>query len=123
MNESKLPPDLADVERRLAECPRAQPSAALRQRVLSSLHNERMTRRRRFPWRIAATLAAAVLLSLNLALSLANHPARSGRDRWENADLETIVAGLRQKSPEMTEAEAYWLASLARSTRVLSAAP
>ena len=123
MNDFDLPPELAEVERRLAERARAGPTTALRQRVLSALHHERMTHPRRFPWHIAATLAATVLLSLNLALSVANHPAHPKRDPAENGDLDKTVALLREQSPELTESEAYRLAALARSTRSLTAVP
>jgi hypothetical protein len=90
---------------------------------LSALHDERRAIRRRSAWRIAASLAAAVLLCLNFAMSLANHPVHPGMDHSENGDLEKTVVALRQKCPALTEPEAYRFVALARSTTALTAAP
>src|SRR5262245_55564517 len=73
MNPEPLPPDLRDLEEQLARRSCPEPAADFRARVLSAMANSRPIpvragRRWRFVWRAAA----AVLLALNLGMSVAN---------------------------------------------------
>ncbi|HEY7156202.1 MAG TPA: hypothetical protein VH575_19710 [Gemmataceae bacterium] len=125
MNSFDLPPELLDVERRLAERARPKPDTAFRRRVLSAMGNERATSRagrlRQDVWRWAATLAAAVLLSLNLAMSLANHRAGPRAERIEGEDIDSAARALRQRHPDLSEREADQLAALMRTAPALPA--
>jgi hypothetical protein len=123
MNEFVLSPELAEVERRIAERTRPQPGVALRQRVLSALRTERVTGNSHFLWRIAAPLAAVVLLSLNLALSLANHRTDPTTKPLPEQDIEIAVGKMRHDHPQLSEREAYQLVLLARAAPALAAAP
>jgi hypothetical protein len=123
MNPFDLPPELLDVERRLVERARPKPDAALRRRVLSAMGNERATSRagrlRQDVWRWAATLAATVLLSLNLAMSLENHRAQPRAERIEDEDIGSAARAIRQQHPDLSEREAYQLAALLRTAPAL----
>lgn len=109
MDTFDLPTELAGVERRLAERGHPKPAADLRRRVLSALRDERTAKRS--AWRLAV-LGAAVLLLLNLALSLENHRAWPRTQRSAGEDLATTVRQLRQRHPDLSEQEAYQLALL-----------
>jgi hypothetical protein len=67
--------------------------------------------------------AAAVLLGLNLALSLGNHKALPGRGSVEREEVETTALHVRRLNPELSEREAYRLALLLQTGPVLVAAP
>jgi hypothetical protein len=64
-----LPPDLADLERRLARRNSPPLPGELRQRVLAAVR--RASDGHDF-WRFAAGVAAAALLAINLSMSVAN---------------------------------------------------
>lgn len=113
MEPFDLPPELAEMERRLAERRQPVPSASFRQRVLLAMQSER-TPRRSF-WNAAAVLAASVLLGLNLGLSVANRRAWSQAERIDNADIETAVRSLRQRHPDLSIWEAHQFAVLMQS--------
>jgi hypothetical protein len=108
MDLPELPDDLAELERRLAGRPRAEPGPGCRGRVLDAVRRESG----RNPagsgaWRLAAAVAAAVLFGANLALSVGNdtswHPAPGNG----TADLEAGAGGVRRLFPDMPEREVY----------------
>jgi hypothetical protein len=126
MDPFDLPPDLLDMERQLAERPCAKPGAAFRRRVLSAVLDEqqmasRAGRIRRSIWREAATLVGGVLLSLNLAMSLANHRTWPRAERSEGEDIDRAIRAMRQRHPDLSEQEAYQLAALLRTPPALPA--
>ena len=92
----------ADLERRLAERPRAEPPADLGPRVLAAVRAVRD--RRPAPafdgWSWAA-LAAAVLLAVNLSMSV------SANADWDFADPppSSAAAELRALAPDLPDAE------------------
>ncbi|MGH7169868.1 MAG: hypothetical protein ACRELG_06300 [Gemmataceae bacterium] len=118
MDPFDLPPELAEVERRLAARGHPKPTADFRRRVLSAVREER--RPGRFIWRWAV-LAAAVLLVLNLAMSLENHRARPRVERHASEDLETTAREMRRQHPDLSEQEAYQLALLVHTPPALPA--
>jgi hypothetical protein len=118
MDPFDLPSELAAIERRLAERGHPKPAVDFRRRVLSGLRDERSARRSAWRW---AVLAAAVLLVLNLAMSLENHHAGPRVQRRAGEDLATTARELRQRHPDLSEQEAYQLALLVQSPPALPA--
>jgi hypothetical protein len=75
MNPDPLPPDLHDLEARLARRSGPEPADDLRARVLSAaaaLRARTGATRPARPWRLVWQAAAAVVLALNLALCVGN---------------------------------------------------
>lgn len=120
MDPFDLPPELADLERRLAARGHPKPASDFRSRVLSALRDEPKTVS--LSWRLAV-LAAAVLLILNLALSLDNHRDWPRIEKPADEDLTTTVREIRQRHPDLSEREAYQLALLVQSPPALPASP
>lgn len=117
MEPFDFPPEWSEVERRLAERQHPQPSAAFRERVLTAMRAERAPRRT--SWKIAALIAASLLLALNSALSLENHRAWAAIQRIENEGVETTARTLRQRHPELSERQAYQFALVLHSPPAL----
>ena len=108
MDLPELPDDLAELERRLAGRPRAEPRPGCRGRVLDAVRRELgWNPAGSGAWRVAAALAAAVLFVANLHLSLANdtswHPAPGSGI----ANLEAGAGRVRRLFPDMPEREVY----------------
>lgn len=117
MEPFDLPPGLSEVERRLAERRQPQPSAALRERVLTAMRAERAPRRNR--WKVAVVMAASLLLVLNLVLSWANHRAWAESQRIANEGVEATARALRQRHPDLSERQAYQFALVLHSSPAL----
>jgi hypothetical protein len=117
MEPFDLPPELSEVERRIAERQTPQLSAAFRERVLAAMRTERTPRRT--AWKLVASVAASVLVILNLALSVANHRAWSESQRIELEGIEATVRTLRQRHPDLSERQAYQFALLLHSPPAL----
>jgi hypothetical protein len=118
MDPFDLPRELAEVERRLAERSHPKPASVFRRRVLLALRDE--PKSAPLAWRLAV-LAAAVLLVLNLAMSLHTHCAGPRLERRVDDDLVTTVREMRQRHPDLSEPEAYQLALLVQSPPALPA--
>ncbi len=121
----ELPDDLADLERRLAARPRAQPDAALRQRVLASMRDAAQGERRRWPngaWRFAAGLAAAVVLGAYLSMSAAHSRDEPHGDE-DCGELVAATKRLQQLDPDLTEHEARRQALLLQARGHVAAVP
>jgi hypothetical protein len=114
------PPELSEIERRLAQRRQPRPSAAFRERVLAAMQQARAPKRT--AWQSAAVAAAALLLICNLALSLANHLAWSKTQRIEGG-IEATARTLRQRHPDLSEQEAYQLALVLHSPPALPLSP
>lgn len=118
MDPFDLPPELAEVERRVAARGHPQPSADFRRRVLSALRDERTPSRSAWRW---AVVAAAVLLLLNLAMSLENHRDGPRIEIGAREDLAATAREMRQRHPDLSEQEAYQLALLVHTPPALPA--
>jgi hypothetical protein len=105
MNQPDLPPELADLERRLADRPRPGPPAELRRRVLAAVARAGSPADVGFGW-FAAAAAVLALLAINLSMSVA-----SGTD-WRLAgqrgpqDVAASADRLHKVLPELSEREA-----------------
>lgn len=117
MESFDFPPEWGELERRLAERRQPQPSAALRQRVLTAMQAERPPRGN--PWKVAVVLAASLLVVLNLALTLANHRAWSESQRIASEGIEETARALRQRHPDLSERQAYQFALVLHSPPAL----
>jgi hypothetical protein len=123
MDPNELPPDLAELERRLAGRPRPEPAAGLRPRVLAAVGRELGRRGGGSAWRFAAATAAAALLWINFSMSVANDMDwRLGRG-LDGATLAAAAGRLRQLVPELPEREALRQALLLQAGSRLVPAP
>jgi hypothetical protein len=116
MNESELPDELERLERELAERPRPEPSADLRDRVMRTVEAElggaelrrvQPPRTRAGGWlSFAAAAAATVLIWANLSLSAANATRYDLRLPAEPRALDETARQIRDLVPGMSEQEA-----------------
>lgn len=67
--DNTLPPDLSELEDRLAHRPRPKGSPELRANVLTAVKNE-LHRPRRAIWSVGAAIAASVLLAVGIWLAM-----------------------------------------------------
>src|SRR5262245_42725302 len=108
MTDPELPPDLAALERLLADRPRAGPAADLGPRLLAATRAALRHRPVDAPaaeWRSWAALAAAVLAGINLSMSLA---ADTDWDLTPGVDPGEVAATwdrLRAAAPDLPESE------------------
>jgi hypothetical protein len=75
MNPEPLPPNLRDLEEQLAGRPCPEPAADFRARVLAAMTSSRtlpISRSAARRWRVVWQAAAAVVLALNLGMTVAN---------------------------------------------------
>ncbi len=119
MEPFDLPPELAEIERRLTDRCHPPPTSVFRERVLSAMRAERSPKRSL--WNVAAVLAASVFLCLNFGLSLTNHRAWSEPQWLESADVETSARSIRQRHPDLSAWEAHQFAILLQSPPALPA--
>jgi hypothetical protein len=104
MSESDLPPDLLALEHRLADLARPQPSPELGPRVLAAVRDVLGERPRPTGWGFWAAVAAALLLGINLSMSLVAdtdwdlapgaEPGRQAAEDW-----------LRELAPDLPDSE------------------
>jgi len=117
MSDPELSPKLADLERRLANRPRIEPPPNLGPRVLAA--TQTALRRGTLTWRAWAAVAAAVLLGVNLSMSLA---ADTDWNFGPTADQGTVKAAadrLRTLSPDLPESELRRLTLLTKAASQL----
>jgi hypothetical protein len=124
--EDWLPPDLAEVERQLADRARPDPPGELRRRVLDGVRGELAKSdargmRWQISWRLVGSVAAGIFLCLNLALALESRKsAGPGVDGRRAAE---VAAELRRLDPDLPEGEARRLALASQLASRLVAAP
>ena len=115
MSLSDLPDDLSDLELELTRR-RQPPPAGLRNRVMAAvvreLNRPALGERRAGMWQFAAAVAAAMLLAVNLSMSVANNtewgPARQ-IDQQKVAALARRIGGLAPQLPEREPVRQAWL--------------
>ena len=105
MTDPELPSDLADLERRLADRPRAEPSAGLGPRVLGAARLVLRPRPAAASWRSWAALAAAVLVGVNLSMSVAGSADWRLTASVEPEQVTATADRLRAAAPELPERE------------------
>jgi hypothetical protein len=98
MSSDRLPPDLRELEARLAQRSGPEPSPELRARLLSAVdENLAQPKSRSRAWRIAGWAAASVVL-LNMTMSIAN-----GLRYHRLAEATNVEPGARPR-PEAPDA-------------------
>jgi hypothetical protein len=122
MRDDTLPPGLAALERELSGASGADPPADLRRRVLTAVGEELAARPRR-PWRVAFAAAAAVLLWVNLSMSVTSNVGWPRDAAIEGDRLEETARQIRDLVPGLPEGEVYRQALLARAGPRLAPAP
>jgi len=126
---SDLPPDLKELERRLAARSRAQPPADLRQRILAAMRRELATqpaaaqRKWRRTWQYAAATAAGILLVLNLAMSMDNRSNFPASRAANGVDVQQAAARICELVPTITPEEAIREAFVLRAGSHLELLP
>ena len=119
--------DRTALERELAGRPRPEPTEALRRRVMDAVHGAlgagpSPVRRAMSAWEFAATIAAAVVLWMNLSMSAVNRMDWEADGRLRNG-IETAVALVRDLAPELSEAEARRQVLLLKAAERMVRAP
>jgi len=135
VDPTELPPDMKELERRLAGRARPAPSPDHKSRVLAAVRRELAAQggavrlgagpgwRRHQAWQYAAAAAAGVLLVLNLAMS-ASLGDEFSRPRAPNgADVAQAAAKIRELVPSITPDEAMREAIALRAGSHLVMAP
>src|SRR5262245_26210530 len=120
MSDAELPPDLADLERRLAKRPRIEPPPDLGARVLAARRAALGRRRPVGAWRAWAGVAAALLFGINLAMSLASDADWHLLPAAEPAQVAATARRLRELAPDLPESELRRQALLLRASAGLS---
>jgi hypothetical protein len=121
------PDDLDDLERDLRDHPFPEPSPAFRRQVLDAMLAE--ARRSQRPARAHlggfAAVAAALMLAINLSMSVANDSDFRFAAPAPRGQIRDTVAQVRALFPELTEDEAlrHALALQAGSGRAVPAPP
>lgn len=114
---SDLPPELGELERRLAGRP--GPDPALRSRVLKAV-DQALVAERRGRWRFLLTTAAAAVLGVNLSMSMGLNGGWQERD---DTDLESASHQVRLLYPGMSDDEIRREALLLRAGGQLTPGP
>jgi hypothetical protein len=139
MMESRLPDELERVERLLLHGPRPEPSAALRRRVLDQVRSElrhtapvaapaktrpapnllsglrlqlRRRRQQRSKWQVAAAIAATLLITTSLSLSVLQATSFALQQREFNPTLADIAWQIQQIAPEVSKRDSEYQAKL-----------
>jgi len=126
---SDLPPDLKELEQRLAARSRLQPPADLRPRVLAAVRLELATpsaaaqREWRRTWQYAAAAAAGLLLVLNLLMSMGNRSDFPASRAANGADIQQAAAKIRELVPFISPEEALCEALILRAGSHLEMVP
>lgn len=129
MEPSDLPPDLKELEQRLAARSRLQPPADLRPRVLAAVRLELATpsaaaqREWRRTWQYAAAAAAGLLLVLNLLMSMGNRSDFPASRAANGADIQQAAAKIRELVPFISPEEALCEALILRAGSHLEMVP
>ena len=105
MTDPDLPADLAELERRLADRPRVGPSGGLGPRVLGAARLVLRPRPAAASWRSWAALAAAVLVGVNLSMSVAANADWQLTADVEPEQIDATADRLRAAAPELSERE------------------
>ena len=103
MNDPELSPELAHLERRLATRSRIEPPPNLGPRVLAA--TQIALRRETGTWRAWAAMAAAVLLGINLSMSVAADTSWNLGPTADPGAVEAVADRLRALSPDLPEDE------------------
>lgn len=124
IREIRLPADLERVERLLLCEPLAEPSAALRRRVLDDVRSElrqsvidglRAELRReqvRSKWRLAVAICAMLLVALSFSLSILHATSFAMQQREFTPTLSNIAWQIQQISPQVSKKDSLHQAML-----------
>jgi hypothetical protein len=120
MTDADLPPDLAALERELAGRPPVEPSAAFGPRLLAATrdalrHRPAVAAVPAVGWRVWASVAAALLIGINVSMSVANHTVWHLTGGVEPGQVAATADRLRALAPDLPEAELRRQALLARA--------
>ena len=112
MDLEQLLPEIEQLEHMLASGPRPEPSPALRQQVLDSVWSELRCEHRMPKWRLAASVAAAVLVSLTLSLAVAQAAGVVLRQHRSLPSVHQVAKRIEKLSPDLSPEESLRQATL-----------
>src|SRR5262245_39226468 len=115
MTDPDLTPDLAALERRLTAHPRVDPPPGLASRVLAASRVALRAPARSGRTAVGLAWAAAVLVGINLSMSVATDTDWRLRPDAEPEQLAAVADRLRELAPDLPEAELRRQALLARA--------
>jgi hypothetical protein len=121
MENEQFPPELEQLERDLADRPRLDPPAELRERVIDGVRAELQRNGARNGWTFAAAVAAAALVWANLSLSATLGTDYSPQPGSLRPPVDEVAEQIQQLLPELSQREALRQAVLlqARSDLLL----
>ncbi len=123
MNHDRLPPELEELQRELAERDRPCPSSELRDRVLGSTQAQVRRERRRGGWVFAGQAAAVALVWINLSLSV-TRSTNLGITLGESPpSVDELVRQVQEILPDISQHEARRQALLLQASWNLTAQP
>lgn len=106
MENEQLPPELEQLERDLADRPRLDPPAELRQRVIGGVRAELRRDGPRNGWAFAAAVAAVVLVWLNLSLSATLATDCGPPPHTPAREVGKVAEQIQKLLPELSQREA-----------------
>ncbi|MGA2060207.1 MAG: hypothetical protein ABSG67_06970 [Thermoguttaceae bacterium] len=106
MSDWQLPPELESLERELAARSASQPTAELRQKITSGVHNRLRRESRLDFWRFAAAAALVAAVWLNLSLTAASVTDFHFQLADNRPSAERTVRQIKDLLPEMSETDA-----------------
>ena len=118
-----LPPELRELEERLAASPRGIPRGALRERFLSSVPRELRGAERRARWTFTVAVAATALVWLNRSMSATQATDCGLHFDGGQASVEQAAEEIRRLLPELPPQEALRQAILLRASTGLVPCP
>src|SRR6516162_4383550 len=108
MQDDELPPELVRLEHELGMRPRSEPSADLRNRIVARTNRiEQLSPDRLSFVELAIATAAAVMLCLNLSMSLANETDYGVGARLDSKRLRAAAEEIAKLLPDESPPEAF----------------
>ena len=106
MDEPRIPPELAELERRIAGLPAPEPPPALRERVGRAVAGSLRQERSAVRWAFAGAAAAAAAVLLNLSMTAGLETGIGPGREMPLAGIAEMTARIQEAAPEIPEREA-----------------
>ena len=115
MNHDRLPPELEELQRELAERDRPCPSADLRDRVLGSTQAQVRRERRNAGWIFAAQATAVAVVWINLSLSVTRSTNLGVTLGETPPSVDELAGQVQEILPDLSQRESRRQALLLRA--------
>jgi hypothetical protein len=112
MHFDELPHELQCIEGMLISAPRPEPSVVLRDRALRGMRRQFRRDTRWVRWRLAAAVAATVLVELTLSLAAVRATASVLPLRWSSPSVHEVARRVQELTPDISPEESLRRATL-----------